>query len=241
VTQTVPAPVGVSANLLVGRDLDAVREAVDACFALEAQVVAYQEAGGYDGPIDKRAEHRGYRKPLHARPRDGRGMDSSVLAVREDRPVHASGVALVRADWIGPKRGIRWPGRGIPWEVVDLEIDNRIYRTLVASIHGPTGRLRQNARAWKRYMRRLRRLRRRLAHTHGATHFLFMGDWNCPASARDALSVHALLVSRIPGARIVETGTPIDYAVTDLPLDGRKGPKNGSDHHSVRFTRKAPR
>lgn len=235
------APVALSANLLNGRPTKAVRFGVDDHLAQGAQVVAFEEAGGYLPIIrDLRVEH-GYWPPIAAKASAGRGMDSSVLLLARHVPVHAAGTALVRAPWTGPRRGIRWPGRGIPWAVADLEHgDGPLRRTLVASVHGPTGRHGVNARAWRKYLRRLRRLARKKARQHGATHVLFLGDWNCPAGARDRTSVRRLLAGRID-ARIVRAGTPIDYAVTDLPLVGRKGPRHGSDHPSVRFNRKAPR
>jgi hypothetical protein len=233
--------VALSANLLVGRSHRAVRPGIADHLRRGAQVVAFQEAGGYLPVIRDLALPHGYRAPIVAPRSAGPGMDSSVLLVARETPLHASGVALVRAPWTGPRLKIRWPGRGIPWAVVDLDLGaGMICRTLVASVHGPTGRDRANTRAWRRYLRRLRRLTRRLARTHGATHVLFVGDWNCPAAAVDRLSVRRLLADRID-ARIVKTGTSIDYAVTDLPLVGQKGPRHGSDHSSVRFARKAPR
>ena len=233
--------VALSANLLVGRSHRAVRPGIADHLRRGALVVAFQEAGGYIPVIRDLAAQHGYRAPIVAPRSAGSGMDSSVLLVGRDVPMHASGVALVRAPWTGPRLKIRWPGRGIPWAVVDLDLGaGMICRTLVASIHAPTGRLTVNTRAWRRYLRRLRRLERRLCLRYGATHVLYPGDWNCSAAARDALSVRRLLAERLD-ARIVRTGTPIDYAVTDLPLVGQKGPKHGSDHHSVRFTRKAPR
>jgi hypothetical protein len=225
-------PVALSANLLVGRRRRRVRQAVRKHLRRRAQVVALQEAGGYLELIDDAAEKEGYRRPIHAKPSAGRGMNSSVLLLRDDVPVHAQGVALVREPWTGPRIKIRWPGRGIPWAVADLDVAGQVHRTLVASIHGPTGRENGNTRAWRRYLRRLRRMARRLARKHGATHVLFIGDWNCPATAVDELSVRRLHADRID-ADIVRTGTPIDYLVTDLDLDGEKGPKRGSDHHSI--------
>jgi hypothetical protein len=225
-------PVALSANLLVGRPRRRVRRALSKHLKRRAQVVALQEAGGYlELAADVAASH-GYRPPIHAEKSAGRGMDSSVLLVRDDVPVHAQGVAVVREPWTGPRLRIRWPGRGIPWAVADLDLDGTTYRTLVASVHGPWGYDRGNARSWRRYLRRLRRMARRLAERHGATHVLFLGDWNCPATAVDDLSVRRLLADRID-ADIVRTGTPIDYLVTDLDLVGEKGPRRGSDHHSI--------
>ncbi|WGX98716.1 endonuclease/exonuclease/phosphatase family protein [Nocardioides sp. L-11A] len=225
-------PVALSANLLVGRRRRRVRRALRKHLRRRAQVVALQEAGGYLDLIDDAAKEEGYRPPIHAKPTAGRGMDSSVLLFRDDVPVYAQGVALVRAPWTGPRLKIRWPGRGIPWGVADLDVAGQVHRTLVASIHGPWGYDRGNARSWRRYLRRLRRMARRLAKRHGATHVLFLGDWNCSSVAVDELSVRRLLADRID-ADIVRTGTPIDYLVTDLDLVGKKGPRRGSDHHSI--------
>lgn len=228
------APVAIGANLLVGRDPFAVRAAVRQHAKKHAQVLALQEAGGYLPQVAAVAARHGYQEPIHAPAKAGRGMDSSVLLVRDDVPVHATGTALVRAPWTGPRRGIVWPGRGIPWAIVDLTLGGRVYRTLVASIHGPTGRLAGNRRAWRRYLRRLRRMARRLTRRYGATDVLFIGDWNCPADADDRTSVRQLLADRI-GAQIVRTGAAIDYAVTTLPIRGRRGPARGSDHPSTRY------
>ena len=227
-------PVAVSANLLNGRPDSEVRPGVGEHLAQGAPVALFQEAGSYiDVMRDLRIEH-GYREPSAAQRSAGRGMNSSVLMVRRDVPVIASGVALVSCQWIGPRLGVRWPGRGIPWKVIDLELDGRTYRTLVASIHGPTGRNGINRLAWRRYLRRLRRLWRKKAKRYGATHVLYVGDWNCPADATDKTSVRRLLADRL-GLRIVRTGTPIDYAVTNLPLNGVEGPAYGSDHPSTRY------
>ncbi|MDQ6524333.1 hypothetical protein RB608_12010 [Nocardioides sp. LHD-245] len=225
------APVAVSANLRVLRDPEAVQVAVRKHAKLGAQVLALQEAGGYLPQVRGVAEHQGYRDPIHAPAGAGRGMNSSALLVRDDVPVHAQGVALSRASWIGPRAGIVWPGRGIPWAVADLDGQ----RTLVASIHGPTGRNGDNKRAWRKYMRRLRRLAKRKGRKYRAK-VLYVGDWNCPVGARDKRSVRRLLANRI-GAHVVNPGArpPIDYAVTHLDLRGETGPRHGSDHDSIRF------
>lgn len=230
------APVAVSANLLNGRRMKPVLHGIDAHLSLAAPVVAFQEAGCYLPIIrDLRVEH-GYRAPIAARASAGRGMNSSVLLTHASTRQHASGVAFSRAPWIGPRLGVRWPGRGIPWAIVDLDG----HRTLVASIHAPTGRNGVNAVAWRAYLRRLRRLVRKKRKAHPGLKVLLIGDWNCPAAANDATSVRRLLADRL-GLRIVRTGTPIDYAVTDLPLTGSTGPRYGSDHPSTRYHRKADR
>lgn len=234
------SPVAVSANLLNGRPVREVRHGVDMHLGLGAQVVAFEEAGGYLPIIrDLRVEH-GYRAPIAAKATAGKGMNSSVLLVHRDVPVYASGVALVSCQWIGPRLGVRWPGRGIPWAVTELDWGLGRERVLVAAIHGPTGRNGVNKLAWRRYLRRLRRMARKKARKHGATRVLYLGDWNCPDSAKDARSVRRLVADRL-GLKVVKTGTrpPIDYAVTDLPLVGVGGPAYGSDHRSTRFYWKA--
>lgn len=228
----------LSANLEVNRSPHVVREGIDDHLAQHAVAVAFQEGSGYLGIIRDLAGEHGYRPPIVAGKGTGRGMDSSSLLIRSDIRLIAAGAALVMAAWIGPRLRIKWPGRGIPWAVIDLPIGTRIERTLVASIHAPTGRLRDNKRAWRRYLRRLRRLYRRTQLRYGVTAVLYLGDWNCPQGDTDPTSVRRLLAERID-ARIVTTGTPIDYAVTDLPLTGTTGPSHGSDHRSVRFTWKA--
>lgn len=230
-------PVAVSANLLVGRSARTVREGVADHLAHGAAVVAFQEASGYLGIIGALARTHGYREPIHAAAKAGKGMDSSVLLVARGVPFVASGTALVRAPWVGPRLRIRWPGRGIPWAVVALGTGGL---TLVASVHPPTGRNGDNARAFRRYMRRLRRLARKKARQYGATKVLYLGDWNCPVGARDKRSVRRLLAKRI-GAHVVNCGArpPIDYAVTHLDLRGETGPRHGSDHDSIRLYWKA--
>jgi len=234
-------PVAISANLLVGRSHKAVRPGIADHLGRGAQAIAFQEAGGYLPVIRAQAAQHGYRAPIVAPRSAGTGMDSNVLLIARETPIHASGVALVRAPWIGPRVGIRWPGRGIPWAVCDLaHPSGPTYRTLVACVHGPTGRHGANSRAWRRYLRRLRRLARKKTRQHGATHVLYLGDWNCAAGATDRTSVRRLLAKRLD-LHIVRTGTrpPIDYAVTDLPLRGSGGPRHGSDHRSIRFNWKA--
>lgn len=223
-------PVAISANLLNGRHHDVVRHEIANHLAQQARVVSFQEAGDYLPIIRDLADEHGYRV-IVARG-GGRGMNSSVLLIRKDVRLIASGVMLVLATWIGPRLGIKWPGRGIPWAIVELDGD----LVLARAIHGPTGRNAQNKRSWRRYLRRLRRQFRRKARAHKGLKVLDPGDWNCPAGARDKRSVRRLLADPI-GARIANPGSrpPIDYAVTHLAIYGDIGPKFGSDHHSVRF------
>lgn len=233
---------GLSANMCVGRPARVVRAGLDDHLGRGALVVALQEAGGYLPIVRDLAREHGYRPPVAARANAGRGMNSSVLLVAASLHLVASGVALSLASWIGPRIGIRWPGRGIPWAVVDLPIglSGRVERTLVASIHAPTGRLRENRRAWRRYLRRLRRLARRAELRHGATAILYLGDWNCGVDERDLLSVRTLLAKPLL-LHVVDPGSKpdVDYAVTDLPLVGTTGPRHGSDHDSTRYDWKA--
>lgn len=228
------APVAISANLLNGRPAREVRPEIADHLAQQARFVSFQEAGGYLPIIRDLAERYGYR--VIAARNAGRGMNSSVLLIRKDVPLFGSGVMLVLVAWIGPRLGIKWPGRGIPWAVVIHEGRP----VLVRAIHGPTGRNTQNKRSWRRYLRRLRRSYWRKAARYPGLKVLDLGDWNCPAGARDKRSVRRLLADPIK-ARVANPGSrpPIDYAVTHLDLVGDVGPKFGSDHHSVRFYGKA--
>lgn len=228
------APVAISANLLNGRPVREVQPEIADHLAQQARFVSFQEAGGYLPIIRNLADEYGYRV-IVARG-GGRGMNSSVLLIRKDVRLLASGVALVLVAWIGPRLGIKWPGRGIPWAIVLLD-DHPV---LVRAIHGPTGRNAQNKRSWRRFLRRLRRMYWRKVSMYPGLKVLDLGDWNCPAGARDKRSVRRLLAEPMH-AHVVNPGSrpPIDYAVTHLQLVGDVGPKFGSDHHSVRFYGKA--
>lgn len=230
-----PDPIAISANLLVGRHLKAVRAGVADHLDQGADAVAFQEGSGYRAIIRKEARAHGYRKPIVAHRRAGRGMDSTSLLVRDGVPLIASGVAKARGPWIGPRIRINWPGRAIAWAVVDL--DGTL--TVIEAVHGPTGRNGINRYAYRRYLRRIRRVTRKKMRRHKATAFLIVGDWNCPDGATDKRSVRRRVAAKLD-AQLVRTGTHLDYAVTRGlgRLDGNTGPRHGSDHPSIRITHK---
>ena len=102
-------PVAVSANLLVGRSTQAVRRGVADHLSHGAAVVAFQEASGYLRLLEGEARANGYRQPIHAAPKAGKGMDSSALLVDRAIPLVTSGTALVGAPWVGPDCGSGGP------------------------------------------------------------------------------------------------------------------------------------
>lgn len=220
-------------NLLIGRPAKEVREGLEKIFAKDYLTISLQEAGTYLGIIRDLAKEHHYRVIVLT---DGaKGMNSSVLLVKNTVELLASGVARSGADWIGPRRGIRWPGRPIPWAIIRVAG----HLILVTSIHAPTGRngLPLNRVAFRMFCRRLRRLYKKKLKTYPMLKFFFAGDWNCPAKANDKRSTKKLVTAKLDGWIVDPKCTPpIDYAATNLLLViAKKGPDYDSDHDSASF------
>lgn len=222
-------------NLLVNRPVKEVRHNVEEILKKGAIVVAFQEASTYLGIIRELATTYNYRVIVHKG--TGRGMKSSVLLVRLDAVTIETGVAKVWAPWIGPRRGIKWPGRTIPWAIVEVAGE----KILFACVHAPTGRNSRNVlnrQSFRLFMRKLRRLYHRKLKVHPGLKFFFLGDWNCTAGDSGARSVKKLLVERL-NARVANPhcSPPIDFAVHNLlkKVTATKGPDYKSDHDSADF------
>ncbi|WP_408898653.1 hypothetical protein ACJ5H2_05970 [Nocardioides sp. R1-1] len=221
----------LAANLKVNRRPKRVRRALRRHLRPRPKVVALQEAGGYLDCIRDLADQLGYRV-IAAPASAGKGMNSSVLLIHADVTVYASGVALARTPWIGPRLRIRWAGRAFSWAVVDL--DGK--RTLVASVHMPTEGRGLNRVAWAACKARLRLLVRK----HGSQAFALLGDWNNRDDDTGRKSIRHM--AKRLGAEIVRGGSHIDYAVArGIALVGRRGPARGSDHPSTTYSRKEAR
>lgn len=221
-------------NLLVNRPPKEVRANVEAILKRGSIVVAFQEASTYLGIIRDVAAVYGYRVIVHQG--SGLGMKSSVLLVKMDSTIVETGVAKVWASWIGPRVGIKWPGRSIPWAIVEVAGE----KILFACVHAPTGRNGNylNRQAFRLFMRKLRRLYRRKLKVYKNLKFFFLGDWNCTAGDSGARSVKKLLVERL-NALVANPhcSPPIDYAVHNLlkKVTANKGPDYNSDHDSADF------
>lgn len=223
----------ITHNLLVGRPPKEVREGLEALLKKGFITVSLQEAGSYLALIRDLAKEYDYRVTVLKD--GGKGMNSSVLLVAKSAELLASGVARSTADWIGPRRGIRWPGRPIPWAIIRYGGE----LILIGCIHAPTGRngLPLNRVAFRMFCRRLRRLYRKKSKTYRGLKFFFAGDYNCPADAKDKRSAQQLLAKKLDGWIVdPKCKPPIDYAVTNLSIViGRKGPRHDSDHDSAEF------
>lgn len=225
-------PLILSANLLVGRKPKRVRRAVRRHLRKRPLVAVLQEATGYLDVIRAVADRRGYRV-IVAGPAAGKGMRSNVLLVRDEVAVYASGVAKVRAPWVGPRLRISWPGRAFPWAVVDLDGT----RTLVVDVHMPTEGRGINRISWIACKARLRRMADQLAERHGATAVVLVGDWNNRYDDYGKSSIRRM-AQRL-GFAVVKGGTPIDYLLArGIALVGKPGPARGSDHRSSTYRRK---
>ena len=147
------------------------------------------------------------------RPRAWKWQDAA-LVVRRRAKVTAHGVVRVEAAWEGPD-GYRWPGKAIPWAVVDGVLYAAVHqvwnpRGNEAAAHGTLDALQQ------------------LAEDHDGP-LCFLGDWNTSAQGLESFARH------VKGH--VVAGHGVDHAVVrGLHGSGEEGPALGSDHQSVKFT-----
>lgn len=222
-------------NLLTGRPDKQVMENVEKILAKGALVVAFQEAATYHAIIKSYARAYGY-TVIYYKGR-GRGMSSSVLLVKHGAALVSFGVMKIWRPWIGPRMGILWPGRTVPWAIVLINGKH----VLFTSDHAPTGRNGNplNRIAFRKFLKRHRKLYKKKLRIYRDLQFFFMGDWNCPASAKDARSVQRLLVDKLDAKVADPNGKPpIDYGVHNLnkTVVAEDGPRYGSDHDSASFT-----
>lgn len=221
-------------NLLTGRNKKQVRDGVEELLESGDLVYAFQEANTYLALLRDLAHQYGYRMIVSSEA--GRGMKSSVLFVKKTARMLESGVAHSRWTWFGPRLGIKWPGRSIPWAIVDVGDDV----VLFACVHAPTGRngLPANRISFRRFLKRLRKLyKKKLAHYPGLV-YAFLGDWNCSAKDRGERTVKNLLIKPLD-AKVADPKTkpPIDYMVHnfDEAVFAEGGPDYHSDHHSSSY------
>lgn len=221
-------------NLLTGRDKKQVREGVEELLQSGEIVYAFQEANTYLAILRDLAQKYGYRMIVSSDP--GRGMKSSVLFVKKTARMLDSGVAHSRWQWFGPRLGIRWPGRSIPWAIVDVGDDV----VLFACVHAPTGRNGQPANriSFRRFLKRLRKLYKKKRIYFPGLKFSFLGDWNCAAKDRGERTVKNLLIEPL-NAKVADPHTkpPIDYMVHnfDEAVFAEGGPAHHSDHRSSSY------
>ncbi len=190
-------------------------------------VIGLLEAPGHKADVMLWADKHSYdvRRPA---------LDS-LLLVRDDVEVLATGTITVTTPWRGPK-GKRIAGRVFPWAKVI--VDGRVLVVLL--VHMPWNPVR-NARAWVACSRAIRKF----AIDNPGTDMLIAGDLNQRASVRSPYSIRGT-ANKI-GGRIVGTGALVDYAIfrpgirpagtTTRPatVSGRKGARMGSDHPVVAY------
>lgn len=217
----------LSWNTKVGRDAGKV--ARDLAGILDAQghphVVTLQEASGYIKALRKTIG--GYRVIAAA---GWKEAGQNVVLVRKDVPVTPLTTLRMKLRWVGPKHGLRHPGR--TWPIVDIggSKDWRIVGIHRVPIRG------KNPKAWSEEHAALVRLAKRPASRSRA--LVLIGDQNAPAGDRDRLSPAALADDI--GARVITTGAKVDYAlVRGATGTGNRHGDHGSDHPlvSVKLTR----
>ena len=144
------------------------------------------------------------------RPRAWKWQDAA-LVVRRRAKVTAHGVVRVTAPWEGPD-GYRWPGKAIPWAVVD--------GVLYAAVHQVW-----NPRANEAAAHGTRDALQQLAEDHEGP-VCFLGDWNTSAQGLRTFAGHI-------GGQVVAGYGVDNAAVRGLNGSGVKGSAYGSDHAAV--------
>lgn len=148
---------------------------------------------------------------------------STLLLVRHDVPLHAKGAVVDNTPWIGPKAGIRHPGRVHPTvKAGDVPIRD-------LSVHMPPGQER-NAKAYRSNLNTIEH------RADGWTvPFVLMGDWNGRHSQRGPHSPRALADAL--HADVVHDGrrARLDFALVRGFADAsyEAHGKRGSDDHRV--------
>lgn len=213
-------------NLRIGRNARTViRELRELIAAESPDVICLQEAGAHRRRL--RVAFPGWR--VFA---PGGASDGSVTMVRRSLFVRRSSRLRMLVSWVGPKAFRKHPGRVWGW----YDIGVGVRRARVVNVHrtpgGPTGGVLTKGRnkpSWSAEHAALLLL----ADKPGSLvrDLIAVGDWNDPPADRHPQSPRSFATSI--GARVVTTGSKVDYAIVRGP-EGATGTalrdKHGSDH-----------
>lgn len=190
----------------------------------DPDVISLQEISGDVAMLRALAKELGYN--LLIGPRTGgtnlakQESQSTGMFVHKDVPIGALLLLQMRLQWIGPKRGLRRPGRTF------LTVNAN--GTQVTALHMPTGRTTtRNRPAWNESMGKLVALAEKpqVKNRPGA----FIGDWNVAFNARGTGTAQAF-AERVGGKVVADSGR-IDFAVVmNANGKGFTGDRLGSDH-----------
>jgi hypothetical protein len=140
-------------------------------------------------------------------------QDAALVVARRCK-VTAHGVEIVRAPWTGPD-GYHWPGKGIPWAVVDGTLYIAVHMPWNPDLNDTAATETLNALA-------------RLVVRHGKSRAVLLGDWNYSRGELER-------IARRLGGRLIE-GSGVDNAIVrGLDGEGTPGENFGSDHPSVTY------
>lgn len=212
-------------NVHVAQDAAGVRKGLEAIIARhDPDVIALQEVYGDVAVLRALGQRRGYRVLIGKRAKPyrsvaGQESQSSALLVHERIPMRSWWPIRLKRAWIGPKHGLRRPGRTFVSAIVG--------GLVVSVVHMPTNRRSaKNKPAWRESIARLVGQ----ARTQGRRRpIVQLGDWNDRHTSNDGDSVRAY-AKRI-GATVVHGAAPIDYAVVrGIRAKVQTGDRLGSDH-----------
>ena len=185
--------------------------------------IALQEASDSIDVIKTVGRLYGYRVLVGKRAKGviaGQESQSTVLLIRDDKPISRWGTMRMRLKWKGPKRGLIRDGRTFPPAVPGSPAIR------ITPIHMPTGKnSKRNGPAWRETIATLRNRAKRWRKRS-----VWLGDWNNHFADRAADSVRAF--AKAVGGRIVRDDGSVDYAVVRGALEASMETYQylGSDH-----------